>query len=301
MVSNFERFKALEEHEKVIKYLSVLEARETNKIEDKNLQLHDFYQGDVRNCGMIAALGALSRRPEFSSEIAPLIDYSKGLLHFKMFCEGEEVLVTVDDRLFYDIEKNYKFLVYACSMRGDDQERDLVCLSSFFEKAFVKHACYRDYQVSDWTDAGFVFSCFSNNMTSFVTYDADESKKTFMEHLRYEIDNNSSVVIGIMPNLDSSVDSEDVGHCYTVIGYSEQEKAVKLYDPNSFDPCTSSECLPSSLTMNADHDNGQFWLVLKELEQRAVMIDALHSENMYKSVYHFKQKISQAEFDENNV
>ena len=52
--------------------------------------------------------------------------------------------------------------------------------------------------------------------------------------------------------------------------------------------------------MDADHDNGEFWLALKEIEQKNVLIDALYSENMYKSVYHFKQKISPAEFDEKN-
>ena len=300
MIQRTERFKALEEHENEIEFLRVSEARKNNKIEDKNLQLIDFWQGCVGNCGMMAALGALSLRPEFSSKIAPLIDHPKGLLHFKMFCEGAEVRVTVDDRLFFQ-KTEKRDLAYAASLRNDEQGRDLVGLSSFFEKAYVKQTCFKDYLKSECSSASFVFSCFSNSMTNLIMYDADESKETLTKHLQFEIGNNSSVVLGFTPNIYYPVDSENDGHFFTVIGYNEQEKAVKLYDP-FWEPgrCVSSKSLPPSLTMDADDNNGELWLALKDVDQREVELCSLHSEKMYKSAYQVNKKISLSDFDENN-
>ena len=70
----------------------------------------DFKQGDIENCGFIAAPAAISIRPEFSSEIAPKIKHtSEGIkIHFKMFYKGKQTIVTIDDKLPFIKPKLFK-------------------------------------------------------------------------------------------------------------------------------------------------------------------------------------------------
>ena len=61
----------------------------------------DSRQGKLSNCGVVAALAALSQRPEFLTNIFPKIHSTiKGETRvFKMFCEGEATAVAIDDKL----------------------------------------------------------------------------------------------------------------------------------------------------------------------------------------------------------
>ena len=66
-----DEFKLIERHEKYdIKFLSALEVNKNAKLILENVLLTDFKQGYIGNCGLIAALAAISQRPEFLTEIA---------------------------------------------------------------------------------------------------------------------------------------------------------------------------------------------------------------------------------------
>lgn len=280
-----------------VRLIKVSELQTQTEFKTNNLQLSDFVQGEVGNCGVLASLAALSQRTEFSTDIAPVIDDLNGCrrLHFKMYYEGEPITVTIDDAL--PIDKNNS-LVYARSLRNDS-----LFLASYFEKVFVKQACYNTYKWSRSAGSHFVFLSFSNNMTGYRAYDVDESKQTVIDYLGYEVDNKSSVVIGIVPALSDdkpeNVDSE--GHAYVVTDYSTEQKAVKLYNPTCIlESIVSKIKLPPSLTTNADPNKGEFWISVDKLEKRELTISSLYSENMYKSVFQFKKKIKPSDFDEDN-
>ena len=104
------------------------------------MTLCDFEQGFIGNCGLIAALAALSQRPEFLKEIAPKSKQTRGgiKLQFNMFCEGEPITLEIDDSLPFD-ENNS--LVYATAQRKAN-----LFLSSLFEKVYVKQACNYSYE-----------------------------------------------------------------------------------------------------------------------------------------------------------
>ena len=51
--------------------------------------------------------------------------------------------------------------------RRDEQGRELACSSSFFEKAFVRLACFGDYKRSRRTEPVFAFSCFSDCIAGY--------------------------------------------------------------------------------------------------------------------------------------
>ena len=70
----------------------------------KNHPFSDFQQGDIRNDGLISALTTMSQISKFLTEIAFKIKQaSDGVkLHFNMFYEGGQELVTIDDALPFD-------------------------------------------------------------------------------------------------------------------------------------------------------------------------------------------------------
>ena len=286
MVYQKESFKLLEKHEKSVGLLRVEEARRNKKIKNENLQLCDFLQGAVGNCGLMAALAALSLRPEFEDKIAPAIDISSGLLRFKTFLFGEPAPVTVDDALPF---VGNEWLAYAGSRRYDEEGEELVCASSFFEKAFVKLACSSDYLRSTATEPLFAFTCFSGCMTGYRLYEADEPKDSLADLLRLELGCGGSVVLGVTP-----VDPESKGHCYTVVGLAENR--IKLYDPSNDD---STDGLFSST--GADPETGELWVAVEDIEKCEVSVSSLYPENMYESVFQLKKKISLSVFDKDHI
>ena len=240
---------------------------------------------------LIAPLASLSQRPEFASKIAPSVVSANGFvqLHFKMFIEGDPKTVKIDDKLPFD--KNHN-LVYARSLLNDG-----LYLASYFEKVFVKQACFGSYIRCDAIDEGFVYSLFSECMVSQLCFKMDQSKQPVVDQVAFEIDNKSSVVLGIAPALedepDFKLDCKITGHCYVVIGYDSRHGAVKLYDPRCGKRlCVSDESLPVDLTGNADSNEGELWVTVDQLEKRMVDVTSLHSENMYKTVFQTKRNIN---------
>ena len=129
-------FKILKEHENCeIKFLKATEINRNVTFKQDNVSFTDFVLVEMENCGLIASVGALTQRPEFSNEIAPEIEQtSEGMkLKFNTFYEGKPVTVTIDDTLMFD-ENN--LLVCASSLQNND-----LYLASLLEKAFVKQAC----------------------------------------------------------------------------------------------------------------------------------------------------------------
>ena len=209
---------------------------------------------------MLAVLASLSQRPEFLQEIAPQIEQtSDGVkLHFNMFCEGERKIVTIDDALPFNQNNS---LIYARSLRNNN-----LYLASFFEKVFVKQAC--NYSYEHTLGPQLAFSTFSNGMNFCCEWEKEETKQTFMQYIKLEIDNKSSVVLGIIPSIDYEPDEEiEFGHAYAVMDYNQEHKAVQLYDPRCIpNLCLSNDKLPSSLTINADGSKesyGLIWIKLR--------------------------------------
>ena len=180
---------------------------------------------------MIAAIAAISKRPEFLSEIAPKIIHTRqGVkLIFKMFYKGKPIFVTINDKLpFIDKLSDGKLsLIYARSAKNEN-----FYLASFFEKAVVKQACFNQYDNSDEIDPNFVFSLLSDCMTSCCLWYKEDSKQNLMDYLKFEVDNKSSVVVNINPDIVYKPENiEKYGHAFVVKDYNLKDKAIKLYNP----------------------------------------------------------------------
>ena len=132
-------------------------------------------------------------------------------------------------------------------------------------------------------------------MTCYRLWRNEESKINLMDYIKFEIDNESSVVISY--NLNEEAKST---HAFQVVSYNYDYKGIKLFDPRcNPNLCVSDNKLPTSLTMNADPNKGELWVTIDHLEKRLVQISSLHSRSMYKSVYTFRPAIKPYDFDEN--
>ena len=260
----------------------------------KNLKRHDFKQGKVGNCGLIASLAQLSQRPEFLKEIAPKIIYDKNStqLQFKMFSRGKPTKVTVDHKLPLDDNKS---LVYARSVRNDKFP-----LASYFEKAFVKKMCFSSYKICKSTEPLYALMSFSDCMVNRATWESEESKQGVIEYIKSEIENKSSLVLTLDKCIYDPQMKAYSAHAYAVIDYNCQYKAVKLYDPwcRPYERMNiSGEKLPRSLSVNANPAKGQFWVTIDELEKRWLGIASLHSKEMYKSTFKLNEQIHFSHLD----
>ena len=302
-----DEFKVLERHEKYgIKFLSALEVNKNAKIIFENVSLSDFEQGDIGNCGLIASLAAISQRPEFLSEICPKIEHtSEGVkLHFIMFYKGKPTIVTIDDKLLFTKSSYFECLfdkkpslIYAKSSNDDN-----FYLASLLEKAVVKLVCNNIYSNSEGIPPENVFSLLSDCMLSCCLWHETDSKQNVIDHLKCEVDNKSSVVIVITPDLEFKPENiEKDGHAYVVIDYNLEHKAIKLYNQlfcqKTFALCNN---LPVSITETADPKKGELWITLDQLEKRCVSINSLCSKNMYISVFKVSKNFKLTDYDKKN-
>ena len=254
---------------------------------------------------MIAALAAISQRPEFLSEIAPKVEHtSEGIkIHFNMFFKGKPTTVTIDDKLPFIKPSFFEWLfgkrptlIYARSSNDDN-----LYLTSLFEKAVVNLVCNNDYKNSEGIRTNFVFSLFSDCLTSYSRWFRNDSKNNFLSYLKAEIDCKSSVVMGIKPNLIYNPELfYKNGHTFVVMDYNLEYKAIMLYNPNLGRKYFSlSKNLPDSLTKKADTNKGELWITLDQLEKRRISIESLSSKNMYKSVFQVNKKLELKSYIEN--
>ena len=253
---------------------------------------------------MIAALAAISQRPEFSAEIAPRVEHTnKGMkLHFKMFYKGEPIVVTIDDKLPFVKPKFYErlffgkrpSLVYARSVNDDS-----FYLASLFEKAVVKLVCNNNYIDSEGMLSDFVLSLFSDCMISCYVLRQTDLKQNLIDYLKREIDNKNSVVLCINPDLLFRLEDIDAGHAYVVMDYNLEHKAIKLYDPRKYPPYfyAFNTKLPLSITERADLKKGELWITLDQLEKRRLSINSLYPKNMHKSVFKVNSNLKQINYD----
>ena len=161
------------------------------------------------------------------------------------------------------------------------------------KKAVVKLVCNSSYQNAVGIFPPYVYSLFTNCMTSCYCWHSTYSKQNVLDHLKYEVDNESSVVLGIKPDIIyKSGDSFKPSHAYVVISYCLEFKAIKLYNPNH---CTKSfafcKNLPLSLIKTADHNKGELWITIDQLKNRRVFIQSLCSKSMYKSTFQINKTI----------
>ena len=254
----------------------------------KNLKTHDFKQGHIGNCGLIAALASLPKRPEFLKEIAPktIKDRDGKKLEFKMFSQGKPLKVTIDYNLPLD---NNNSLIYARSARNEK-----FYLASYFEKAFVKQACFNSYKKSEFTDTLFALMSFSDCMGVRGIWDKNGSKDSAVEFLKSEVNNKSSIVLALAPSLNCEPEDEaNSAHAYTIIDYNCRYQAVKLYNPSCYpQQCVSDENLPQSLTMSADPAKGELWLSVDQFKKRHVSIASLLPKDTYKSVLKLNEQVN---------
>ena len=147
----------------------------------------------------------------------------------------------------------------------------------------------------------YAFSLFSNCMTCYYYSLREASKQNLMDNIKFEIDNRSSVVLSISPDLNYITDEEFQCHAYILMDYNQEQEAVKLYDPRCIPKCcVSNKDLPLSLTENADSNKGELWVKMDQLKKREVQISALHSKTLYKSVLQIKRKIKTSSVDIDN-
>ena len=302
-------FKVLERHENCnIKFMSATRVNKNAKLTLKNVLLTDFEQGKIGNCGLIAALGAVSQRPEFLSEIAPKVEHtSEGIkLHFNMFFKGKPTTVTIDDKLPFKKPSFFEWLffgkrpslIYARSSNDDN-----LYLASLFEKAVVKLVCSNDYKNSDGIPSRYVFSLFSDCMVSCCNWLEKDLKQNVLDHLKYEVDNKSSVVLVIKPSLNYKPENiEKDAHAYVVMDFNLKHNAIKLYDHsmciNYFTDFETN--LPLSITDTADLNKGERWITLDQLEKRNLTMNSLCSKNMYKSIFKVSRNFKLTDYDEKN-
>ena len=113
-----------------------------------------------------------------------------------------------------------------------------------------------------------------------------------MNYLTFEVDNKSSVVVGILPYLTHEPDAKiDVkSHAYVVM--DQEHKAIKFYDPRCHAAYwVSNQKLTRSLIKSANASKEELCVSIEQLEKRKLQVYSLHSNDMYKSVHNIKGKI----------
>ena len=202
-MSSPEEFEVLEKHKKSkIVFLSPLELNKNAKYRKEKVSLRDFKQGCVGNCGLVAALASLSRRPEFLSEIAPVVDQTNNSvrLHFIMYHKGEPVTVTIDDKLpFFKPNSFAKIFgirpwpAYASSFKSRH-----FYLAPLFEKAVVKQVCSGSYQRCAGMKPRLVFSLLSDCLSLLCAWEKFERSEHDLEDLlQFKLSNGNSVVLSV--------------------------------------------------------------------------------------------------------
>ena len=288
MVKNtrkIEDFTFVKKHKKYgLEMVSIKELKKEKVSLIRNPVMSDFQMGGVGNCSVVAALAALSTRPEFMSEIFPAIEHSKKRgtkIHFKLFCKGVATTLTVDDALPY---LKGCGLAYARSYNYQNKY-----LASYFEKAYVKQTCYNSYSLCEDSEPLFVFSTFSDCMSCCYFWEENDPKTSLLDVVTREMEKGSSVVLSSTPDFDEDGNELSGGHSYTVV--EANRDAIKLYDPNCV-PVRVPE-LPSSIAsgFKVDKDKGEFLVGKKVFDDKEVDVVALHSKNMYKTYFKVHRQV----------
>ena len=208
-----EDFTFVKKHKKYgLEMVSIKELKKEKVSLIRNPVMSDFQMGGVGNCSVVAALAALSTRPEFISEIFPAIEHSKKRgtkIHFKLFCKGVATTLTVDDALPY---LKGCGLAYARSYNYQNKY-----LASYFEKAYVKQTCYNSYSLCEDSEPLFVFSTFSDCMSCCYFWEENDPKTSLLDVVTREMEKGSSVVLSSTPDFDEDGNELSGGHSYTVV------------------------------------------------------------------------------------
>ena len=250
----------------------------------------DYKQNNIGNCGVIAAFASMSKHPDFSNifsfentDLATEFKVKK--LSLNVFSQGKPEKITIDNTLPFI--KNTSTLLYAQSHLHSN-----VLKAPLLEKAFVKIACNNSYKLCDGRDPAFVFCRFSGDVIDVRVWKTDESKETVMDvSIDPGFENNPSV-LSVSPSLNEvSCIEKFSGHVYAAMEYNEEQKALKIYEPNcSPDWCKSNKSLPQELIDTADPNHGELWITAEDLENRYVKITSLCSNEYYKQTCIFQGK-----------
>ena len=288
-----EAFEVIKGGDRVVNFQLISNKKLRTVATKKNLSLSDFKQGDIKNCGLISPLAALSQRDEYYEDIAPKVE-NEDHLSFNIFLKGTPTKILVNKSLPFDENMS---LVYAQS------NKDILSIAAFFEKVFVKCCCNYKYDNCKYIPPNLVFRTFSRYMTSFRQYEDDDHKEDLMTYIVKLFEKKSSAVIGISPDLsvDLNVDNEDDyedNHMYFLENYNVEHNAIKLYDPAcSQEFCINNGDLPQWFQENSDVSNGSYWIKLEQLEKRSCQISSLHHKDYHKIIKSFTMDFAKSEFD----
>ena len=277
-----EKFEVLSEHED--NCIFIVSPQEFRIYKEGKEHFYDYQQGNIGNCGLAAALAALSKHHDFSkifssitSEISRKNEVSK--IKLNMYRQGKKETVIIDNTLPFN--KKTSKLIYARSAKYNN-----VLKAAILEKAFVKACCSKSYKLCKGIDPVFVFSRFSDSVIDVKFWKTAVSKKKALYSAGYGLHRNHSVVLSVSPSFEQEHDSNDTDtHAYTAIEYRQELDALKIYEPNCFPAwCVSNKNLPQEVIEAADPRHGELWIKTEDLEKRTVCVTSLLSKKELEHV-----------------
>ena len=185
------------------------------------MTVHDFVQGNLGNCGMVAAMAGLAKDKELRGKVAPWAEQGcrAGLppkVAFNLFKMGEAHTVEVDRKL--PTFKNK--LVYCRSSNGN-------LLGPLLEKALVQLHFGGNYELSYGIHPGLVMASLTNNLCEDFRSLTSDSSVDFEELLSHGWKTNSQMVATFWNPPPCNL---IFSHCYSLI--AEKNSEVTLYDPH---------------------------------------------------------------------
>ena len=128
------------------------------------------------------------------TEYASKIEHTSKVieLHFKMFYKGNPIIVTIDDKLpFLKRSSDKELSLVDATSKKDDK----FYLTSFYEKAVVKQACFKSYDLCKKINPEFVFPLLSDCLMKCCFWIQEKSKETVLNSQKFEVDNKSLIVL----------------------------------------------------------------------------------------------------------
>ena len=203
---------------------SAKEVYKNSKIfKDDDVTVHDFIQGDLENCGMVASMATLATNLELYNNVVLQQHNScyptqpeKTEFVFNLFENGKPCRVVVDDCLRFS---NLNELCYSRSWNEN-------LAGPLLEKALVKLHFDGKYEMAQGVDSVFVLTSLTNNLYERFVVGYDDIY-TIHDVITHGLKNNCLMVTYIKENCSKHDLKPD--HTYTLVDMTKD--FVKLYDP----------------------------------------------------------------------
>ena len=189
-----------------------------------NITLYNFKQGNLGNCGMIAAMAKLAKNKTLCNKVAPkwqnfkANDSSKVV--FNLFKLGRPHAVEVSKRL---PTKNYR-LVYGKSSNNN-------LMGPLLEKALVHLLFDGNYESANGVPATLVMSSLTNNFFEEVPFVSNDSGFKFEELADHGFKTNSQMVVAFRKPVSEY--NLITHHYYSLVEVHKTKKDFfTLYNPH---------------------------------------------------------------------